>query len=244
MVRGGKRLAGITPAFSLFAPVHGLILDMADDEFPTRMSCAHGADLHLPSDGHHFGYVCSGETVFSHGGGTMRLAPGMYFSLPGEHDIASTGVTAVITRLGHYGLSQIGGPIEDRGRLRYIDGCTDSLLVSPTMMSDPCLNLLHFPPGINQTAHTHSSARLGVVAAGAGICRTAMGDWPLKPGALFCIPANAEHSFATEASSMSVIAYHPDSDFGPTHEEHPMISRTIVEGVPANQIDAIRTGPI
>jgi hypothetical protein len=25
-----------------------------------------------------------------------------------------------------------------------------------------------------------------------------------------------------------VIAYHPDSDFGPTHENHPMVNRTIV----------------
>ena len=40
---------------------------------------------------------------------------------------------------------------------------------------------------------------------------------------------------------MAVIAYHPDSDFGPTHEVHPMINRTIVDGVSARLIEKIRT---
>ena len=29
---------------------------------------------------------------------------------------------------------------------------------------------------------------------------------------------------------MDVVAYHPDSDFGPTHEEHPMVNRTRIDG--------------
>ena len=29
---------------------------------------------------------------------------------------------------------------------------------------------------------------------------------------------------------MDVIAYHPDSDWGPTDVEHPMVNRTLVEG--------------
>ena len=29
---------------------------------------------------------------------------------------------------------------------------------------------------------------------------------------------------------MDVIAYHPDSDWGPTHREHPMLNRTLVKG--------------
>ena len=39
---------------------------------------------------------------------------------------------------------------------------------------------------------------------------------------------------------MCVIAYHPDSDFGPTDDDHPMVNRTIVDGVPVNQSN-IRT---
>jgi hypothetical protein len=40
---------------------------------------------------------------------------------------------------------------------------------------------------------------------------------------------------------MTVIAYHPDSDFGATHEDHPMINRTMVDGISAAKIDEIRT---
>jgi hypothetical protein len=40
---------------------------------------------------------------------------------------------------------------------------------------------------------------------------------------------------------MLVVAYHPESDYGPTHEAHPMINRTMVGGVPASQIELIRT---
>ena len=40
---------------------------------------------------------------------------------------------------------------------------------------------------------------------------------------------------------MDVIAFHPDSDFGPTDIEHPMINRTIVNGVKASELENIRT---
>jgi hypothetical protein len=30
---------------------------------------------------------------------------------------------------------------------------------------------------------------------------------------------------------MDVIAYHPDSDFGPENETHPMVNRTLVGGI-------------
>ena len=40
---------------------------------------------------------------------------------------------------------------------------------------------------------------------------------------------------------MDVIAYHPDSDFGPQDEDHPMINRTIVDGVQASRIKDIHS---
>jgi hypothetical protein len=49
------------------------------------------------------------------------------------------------------------------------------------------------------------------------------------------------HKFDTKDSSMDVIAFHPDSDFGAEDEFHPMINRTIVKGVSANKIDSIKT---
>jgi hypothetical protein len=49
------------------------------------------------------------------------------------------------------------------------------------------------------------------------------------------------HSFNTEADSMDVITFHPDSDVGMTDDDHPMVNRTIVDGVSARFIDQIRT---
>lgn len=150
-----------------------------------------------------------------------------------------------------------GGPIEREGRLKYIDGCTDSLLLSPVKLGDPCLNHLHFPAGIDQTQHTHPSHRIGIVADGYGECITPFGNLPLTKGMIFVIKEwDGEtydtgldgktypigiHAFKTFDKNMDVIAFHPDSDFGSTDDDHPMINRTIVDGVSANQIDDIRT---
>jgi hypothetical protein len=49
------------------------------------------------------------------------------------------------------------------------------------------------------------------------------------------------HSFQTFSCHMDVIAFHPDSDFGATDIDHPMINKTFVEGVSASGLDDIRT---
>lgn len=137
----------------------------------------------------------------------------------------------VVENAGYLGYRSHGGPIEAKGRMRYIDTCSDTLLCAPMIKGDPCLNHLHFPPGIDQTQHTHPSTRMGVVARGRGVCITPDGEYPLRVGRIFYIPTNGLHRFKTfEDESMDVIAYHPDSDFGPTHENHPMINRTLVGG--------------
>jgi hypothetical protein len=63
----------------------------------------------------------------------------------------------------------------------------------------------------------------------------------LTPGQVFHIPPEELHAFQTEDSSMDVVAFHPDSDFGPEHDNHPMINRTFVDGLSARHIDEIRT---
>ena len=153
--------------------------------------------------------------------------------------------------------TNIGGVVEEVGRLKYIDGCTDSLLIAPVKKGDPCLNHLHFPKEIIQTAHTHPSHRIGIVIRGSGECDTPFGKLPLEEGTIFVIKEYngiekalgldgnkyeaGTHKFNTYGSSMDVIAFHPDSDFGAEDEFHPMINRTIVKGVAANKIDEIRT---
>ena len=165
----------------------------------------------------------------------------MYFSIPGDFQFTGEGKALVVTRLKFEGLFQIGGPIERTGRLRYIDGCSDTLLISPVVKGDACLNLLHIPPHTNQTQHTHPSVRAGVIFSGTGTCETPSGSHALNAGTLFSIPAGGQHSFHTGESDLLVIAYHPDSDFGPEHDDHPMVNRTMVNGVSASKIAEIRT---
>jgi quercetin dioxygenase-like cupin family protein len=164
----------------------------------------------------------------------------MVFSVPGPCTI-SGGTGVVISRFGYRGFFQVCGPVENEGRLKYMDGCTDSLLISPVMQGDPCMNLLYFPPGVVQTPHTHPSARIGLVASGAGVCVTPDGEIALLPGRAFVIHPGALHSFNTRDDAMRIIAYHPDSDFGPTHEDHPMINRTFVNGASASLLPELRT---
>ena len=85
--------------------------------------------------------------------------------------------------------------LETVGRLRYIDGCSDTLLICPPRVGEPCLNHLHIPPHTDQTPHTHPSARDRGHPARDG--RVPYPGWrvPLRPGmgwyisrAVACIP--------------------------------------------------------
>lgn len=219
----------------------GLLADRSFNEFPSQLRAWNEGTLHLPSIGTHFGYVWKGEPVLRTNAGTFMLQAGMYFSAPGAGTLLGDGRGIVCTRLGYRGVFSIGGPIESTGRLLYIDGCRDSLLIPPVIQGDPCLNALYFPAGIDQTQHTHPSMRVGMVVSGRGECVTADEVIRLEPGQVFIIPAGELHSFRTTDSPMVVVAYHPDSDCGPTHEAHPMLTRTWVNGVSASLLEEIRT---
>jgi hypothetical protein len=194
--------------------------------------------------GSYYGFVTR-STEANCPSGRFKLSVGMYFCLDGPM-VLRGGAGFLVRRTKYRGLSSIGGPIEKLGRLRYIDGCTDSLLIAPPRLGDPCLNHLHFPKQINQTMHTHPSVRVGVIARGQGVCRELLPNGEtkttkLKPGLVWLLPAGSPHCFATEDETMDVVAWHPDSDAGPTDEDHPMVNRTIVDGVSASKIDAIKT---
>jgi len=221
----------------------GILQDLSDEKFPTLLWGWNNDALHLPAIGTHFGYVYQGELAIVNAPdrGLFVLKPGMYFSLPGAGKLMGDGKAIVVTRLAYQGMFSIGGPTESSGRLLYIDGCKDSLLIPPVMKGDPCLNALYFPEKIDQTPHTHPSMRVGIVVSGRGECITLNEVIPLQPGQVFVIPAGGLHSFRTTDSPMVVIAYHPVSDYGPTHEVHPMLNRTWVNGISASQLEEIRT---
>jgi mannose-6-phosphate isomerase-like protein (cupin superfamily) len=211
-----------------------------DPNFPSILYSWDGAPLKLESRSAFFGFVADGPAELRTAAGSFTLSQGMYFAADDTVEVKG-GRGIVVERVSGTVMFMLGGPVETDGRLKYIDGCTDSLLVPPVRMGDPCLNLLSFPTGIDQTMHTHPSDRIGLVYSGAGVCITPQGETQLTPGTIFRIPAEGLHKFRTNQSRMRVIAYHPDSDFGPTDEVHPMVNRTVVDGVSASLIDKLRT---
>lgn len=232
-------------SFSDFKLSHGMIFEnFYENQFPSSLYGFTGEQYlsfeHLEST--YYGFVLDGNPVLKYGDLDIPLKKGMYFCIPGGNGSIHNGSGMVIEKLDYRGIFSVGGPIEEKGRLKYIDGCTDSLLIPPIKKGDPCLNALYFPSSINQTQHTHPSDRIGLVFKGHGFCITPTETIDLLEGHLFIIHQEGIHSFRTESKEeLVVIAFHPDSDFGPEDENHPMINRTMVNGLSANQIEAIRT---
>jgi quercetin dioxygenase-like cupin family protein len=186
-----------------------------------------GSELSLEEQATHFVYAASGVSAAHTRAGVFPLVEGVYGALLGGR-VGGRGAGLVVSHADFVGLFQVGGPIEERGRLRYIDGCTDSVLVAPPLRGEPCLNHLHIPAGTRQTRHTHPSVRVGVIARGTGRCLTPTREYELYPGLGFCIAENTLHAFVTTRDSLDVVVYHPETDTGPTHQDHPMVNRTIV----------------
>ncbi|MBX7082550.1 MAG: hypothetical protein K1X88_25320 [Nannocystaceae bacterium] len=217
----------------LSQPRDGELIDATSTMYPSRLVAVRGRREFGPSTSTFFGYVVGGSGRLQAGSFEMSLQPETFFCVPGPAMVEIDGLAVVIERLGYRGIPT-AGLIEARGRLTYIDGCSDTILVSPPRLGDPVFNFLHFPPGIQQTVHSHPSIRLGVVARGEGHAfgpaHGAKPAWeiPLRPGAVFLLHPHEMHAFRTTASgqSMDVIAYHPDSDWGPTDAVHPMLNRT------------------
>ncbi len=222
----------------------GLLHENDDGNFNTLVyGFTPGSRVDLPEGYTHFGIVLIGEIRISSQSRKRHLLTGDFFSVIGPAIIQSHGIGMVSSAHNYKGLNIFGGPIEDKGRLLYIDGCTDTLLIPPVRKGDPCLNHLHFPQGIRQTPHTHPSVRTGIVFRGSGECVVPEEDKvvPLVMGYVFIIKTESVHSFNTDNQKMDVIAFHPDSDVGMTDEDHPMINRTIVDGVSAKFKPEIRT---
>jgi mannose-6-phosphate isomerase-like protein (cupin superfamily) len=223
--------------------IHGT-LSKFNEQAPDLFMAWNGESIQLPDTGTHFGFVYSGHPVLYRSAGLQdyKLHPGMYFSLPGEGWIGGEDSSGfLVTCPAFRGVFLIGGAIESIGRLGYINGGTDNVLIPPIMHGDPCLNALYFPPGVDQTAHTHPSYRLIIVVEGSGECETPDGTTPLQPGVTIFIPANSLHKFRTMEDKLTVVCFHPDSDTGFTHTDHPMLKRTIVSGMSASNLPEIQT---
>ena len=190
-----------------------------------------------------WGYAIDMTYVAHEGDYYHVVQPGQVFEIDGPASIESVSAFVVVQHK-YSGLYTVKGPIERAGRLRYIDGCSDTLLLGPHRKGDACLNHLHFPGGIKQTRHTHPSLRAGVIARGSGAAFN--GDENcvvhLERGMVWWMPPGTDHGFMTESlATMDVVAWHPDSDTGPSDEDHPMLNRTMVDGISARHCDEIRT---
>ena len=210
----------------------GVVIDASHTMYPSTLEVVTGKKRFERKTSTAYGYVLDGSARVVASGIETALEEGGFFAIPGPFQLDAAGRCVVIERHGYLGMHG-AGRIEQTGRLSYIDGCSDSLLVFPPRLGDPVLNHLHFPAGIVQTEHTHPSIRLGVVARGTGTAfggaaNAARWEQPLARGVVFLLAAHERHAFRTDEASMDVIAFHPDSDWGPTDAAHPMLNRTYV----------------
>jgi quercetin dioxygenase-like cupin family protein len=215
--------------------------DFEHDSHPARVRVWTGAPLALEMDASHYIVVYSGLATINYDGGAFALRPGYYGVIPGAVEVTGNGQALIVSSLNYQAMALFGGPLEERGRLRYVDNCTNSLLLSPPVRGEPCLNFLRLPSATAQTPHTHPSLRVGLVFSGHGRCETPHGMLDLVPGTVFIIPPGAKHSFQSDKEDLRIVIYHPDSDSGPTHSDHTMLNRTFIQGVSARYLTELHT---
>jgi mannose-6-phosphate isomerase-like protein (cupin superfamily) len=213
--------------FAILPKSDGILFEDEDVTVQAFYGARGGRGQFYKAEGSLFIAVTAGSPTINQ----MPMRAGMYACVPEAAAIKGDEmVRALVIDARHWdGIFAIGGPIEEQGRLAYMNGCTDTGLLMPYRLGDPCLNGLFFPPGILQTPHHHPSHRIGAVLDGQGQCMNDLGDViPMRPGDFFIIPAGSIHHFETTDKPMRIIAFHPDSEFGPTDERHQMLEATIV----------------
>lgn len=175
--------------------------------------------------------VCFGVTKITYDKSDLTLQSESYFCLTLHKDIANFTIESkigvvIFVRHGYIGLNQVGLSAESSGRLTYIDGCTTSTLISPPRYGDPSLNLLSFPAKTEQSFHRHPTLRLGVILDGNGFADVEKKSYRIAKHSIFSISENERHRFRTKDKTLRLIAFHPDSDFGPRDNDHAMLNRT------------------
>jgi mannose-6-phosphate isomerase-like protein (cupin superfamily) len=219
-----------------------LALSYEHETFPTKVMVWSGGYAHLDGDASHYIIVYSGQLVVCHAGDVRTLRAGYYGVFPGRIELLTgDGAALVVSALGYKAMPMSGGPIEETGRLRYIDNCKNTVLLPPPVKGEPCLNFLDLCPGVTQTPHTHPSIRIGIILRGNGACGTDGPTLPLSTGTLFIIPPETLHSFQSQDEPLKIVIYHPDSVDGPTHTSNTMLNNTFVGGKTAQEMLQIHT---
>jgi len=200
------------------------VIDMTSTMYPSKLEKITGIrEFKVPEFSTVYGVVLEGSVLCDTGRKTMVKHE--YFCLT-SGSAHVDGSAVFFTRFGFRGQTTYGGPIEESGRLCYIDNCSDTILVYPPRFGDPSISLLSFPKLITQRFHTHPSIRLGVIIRGEGTSETIDAKVPLVPGTAFCVHEREVHRFVTTTSSLDAVSFHPDGEWGPTDENHTLLNRT------------------
>lgn len=244
-------MSGYHSDFFVFTEYEGFICH--DDQDTAVYGFTPGRDENAiltlpPKNGGCYGVVLQGAVALNGGfmgGNRYWVHRGCWFSTTAGVTMTIPGWAhaVVIQKKGHRGFDAMS-QLEDTGRLCYIDGARDTVLQAPWRLGEACLNALYVPAGVHQTMHTHPSTRIGIILDGMGRCETPERVHDMTPGAVFYLPANGWHKFRTDSPDtpfLNLVAYHPDSDMGPTDGEHPMLNRTMVDGVSAKDMPEIQT---
>ncbi|MGB3534220.1 MAG: AraC family ligand binding domain-containing protein [Microcoleaceae cyanobacterium] len=89
--------------------------------------------------------------------------------------------------------------------------------------------------------HTHPSYRIGIIVEGSVEIETPKTSTHIESGSIFLIPANSLHKFNIHQQGLTAVMFHPDSNTGYTHQNNPMLKRTIVNGESAANLSEIQT---
>ena len=112
----------------------------------TNLMRFEGHSLHsFPETSTVYGFVVAAHTVFSVARVNERmLNHGDWFRVSGaDLLVADSDAVVIVAEVeDHTAPAVFGGPVEPKGRLRYIDGCSDTVLASPPRLGDP-LSLIH-----------------------------------------------------------------------------------------------------
>lgn len=148
-------------AFEELRGGHGLLRELRG----VRVWGVDDGALVLGEDATHFVFCHQGALTIRQGGCWPHvLTAGMYASVPGKCDVRPVGQDLsrgmVVSALGWLGMMVLGGPLEERGRLRYIDGCTDSLLVPPVQVGLDPVHRMMSTIRHNRARGTHAVVRM------------------------------------------------------------------------------------
>lgn len=158
--------------------------------------------------------------------GKILLPENYYFRLgPG---VKIRGKSALVVLVAMPPRETKFGKIPQRGAIEYEPGGQETTLVYPDIFGEPTLNFLSMEPHFrDQLMHWHDAIRINIVISGEVFCETpSHAPVTCNRGSIIILPNGALHRFRTNSTGMKFVAFHPDSEFGPTPKNNPMFNKT------------------